>query len=84
MEVRRRLRELTPRELEVLTAMAEGQSNKQIASVLGLSPRTVEIHRANMMRTLQAKRTADAVRMALEASATGHWVFGNHWLSPWS
>jgi len=84
MDVRHRLQQLTRRELEVLTAITQGKSNKQIANLLRISPRTVDIHRGSMMRKLQANSVADAVRMALDATATGHWVFGDTWLSPWS
>ena len=58
---------LTAREREVLGLLAAGQSNKSIAFELGISPRTVEIHRARVMEKLQARNLADLVRMALIA-----------------
>ncbi|MBL0922469.1 MAG: response regulator transcription factor, partial [Phycisphaerales bacterium] len=58
---------LTPREREVLDWLAEGSSNKAIARELDISPRTVEIHRANMMTKLGARHAAEAVRLKLEA-----------------
>jgi FixJ family two-component response regulator len=59
------LRALTRRELEVLRAIIEGGSNKSIARDLGISDRTVEIHRANVLRKLDASSTSDAVRIGL-------------------
>lgn len=68
LEARARLAELTPREREVVELLAAGASNKTIARDLQISPRTVEIHRANMMAKLGARRAADAVRLHLEAA----------------
>lgn len=65
---RTRLSELTAREREVLERLAAGSSNKMIARDLDISPRTVEIHRANMMAKLGASHAADAVRLRLEAA----------------
>jgi len=62
-----RVRLLTTREREVLAQVAIGLANKEIARVLKISHRTVEIHRGNMMRKLDAHSTADAVRIALYA-----------------
>ncbi|MGA7292825.1 MAG: response regulator transcription factor [Terriglobales bacterium] len=56
---------LTPRELEVLQMIVEGKSNKEIASVLELSANTVAVHRANMMDTLGAHKTAELVVYAI-------------------
>lgn len=67
VEARKRLTNLTPREREVLDWLAEGSSNKVIARELSISPRTVEIHRANMMAKLGASHSAEAVRVCLEA-----------------
>ena len=66
---RDRLAALSPREREVLDNLAEGHANKAIALVLQISPRTVEIHRASMMRKLGANHAAEAVRLWLEARA---------------
>ena len=65
-EIRRRLERLTPREREVLEQLVIGRSNKMIARKLGISPRTVEIHRARVMDKMGARSLADLVRMSLE------------------
>ncbi|RBM06781.1 histidine kinase [Novacetimonas cocois] len=64
---RARVERLSPRQRAVLLAMAQGQLNKQIAHALGLSERTVKMHRAAMFRALGVQTTADAVRLAIEA-----------------
>jgi DNA-binding CsgD family transcriptional regulator len=57
---------LTRRELEVVAELIAGASNKQAGRNLGISPRTVEIHRARVMAKLGARNAADLVRIALE------------------
>lgn len=64
-EARALVKNLSPREEQVMRLLIEGRSNKEIAKALGISPRTVEIHRANAMRKIQANSTADAVRIGL-------------------
>ncbi|GBQ92720.1 hypothetical protein GLI01_28030 [Gluconacetobacter liquefaciens] len=64
---RLRIERLSPRQRAVLLAMANGQLNKQIAYVLGLSERTIKMHRAAMLRALGVHTTADAMRLAIEA-----------------
>lgn len=59
-------RTLTPRELEVLEHVFHGQTNREIAETLTISVKTVELHRANLMRKLGASGTADLVRIASE------------------
>jgi len=63
-----RIAALTPRGRDVLNGILAGRSNKMIAHSLGISPRTVEIHRARMMRDLGARHVADAIRLACEAT----------------
>jgi len=62
-----RLASLSPRETEVLRGLVAGCQNKVIALDLGISPRTVEIHRGNLMSKLGARSLPDAVRIALAA-----------------
>ena len=71
VEARSRIASLSPREREVLDWLAEGRSNKMIARELHISPRTVEIHRANMMHKLGAHHAAEAVRLRIEAHLDG-------------
>lgn len=65
---RARVEKLTRREREVLGGVASGMSNRLIGEKLSISPRTVEIHRANMLNKLGANHTSDAIRIAIEAS----------------
>lgn len=67
IEARSRIDNLSAREREVLDWLAQGSSNKTIARELDISPRTVEIHRANMMSKLGASHAAEAVRLRIEA-----------------
>jgi two-component system response regulator FixJ len=62
-----RLAALSNREREVLEGLVAGHANKQIAFDLGISPRTVEIYRANLMTKMQAASLSELVRMALIA-----------------
>ena len=58
---------LTPRERDVLTGLLEGRSNKAIGYDLDISPRTVEIHRANLMDKLGVRSLSEALRIAISA-----------------
>lgn len=60
--------QLTPREREVLGLISGGQSNKEAGRQLGISPRTIEVHRARIMEKLGAKNAADLVRIVLSAT----------------
>jgi two-component system response regulator FixJ len=64
-EIEHRISTLSPREKDVLVGLIEGRANKQIAFDLGISHRTVEIYRANLMNKMQAGSLSDLVRMAL-------------------
>jgi two-component system response regulator FixJ len=61
---------LTPREHEVLAQIAKGNANKDAAVQLGISPRTVEVHRFRIMEKLQAKNAADLMRIVLSWDAS--------------
>ena len=73
--IRERLDSLTPREREVLTMVTSGKANKVMAADLGVSQRTVEIHRARVMEKMGASSLAQLVRMVMdlgeEAGAAG-------------
>jgi two-component system response regulator FixJ len=68
-DARERVERLTPRERQILAAIANGRSNKEIAMELDLSHRTVEMHRSRMMRRLGARRLSDAISLAARAAA---------------
>jgi two-component system, LuxR family, response regulator FixJ len=67
-EARNRIARLTRREREVLAGVASGLSNRLIADKLCISPRTVEIHRANMLTKIGVNHSSEAIRIAIEAS----------------
>jgi two-component system response regulator FixJ len=67
-QIRSRMESLTPREREVLDGLLAGHPNKTIAFDLGLSPRTIEVHRANVMTKMGASSLSDLVRMAISAA----------------
>ena len=64
-EVKRRAETLSPREREVMRLVVDGRANKVIAIDLGLSERTVEIHRANVMEKMRAQSVAHLVKMSM-------------------
>ena len=65
----RRFENLTPREHQVLALVLAGKSNKLIAEALKISPKTVEIHRSNVMTKMAADSLANLVRMTVELAA---------------
>jgi two-component system, LuxR family, response regulator FixJ len=70
-EIETKLAALSNRERDVLGGLVSGRANKQIAFDLGISPRTVEIYRANLMSKMQAGSLSELVRMALIVGIVG-------------
>jgi len=70
---------LTRRETDVLISLLDGNSNKEVAEELAISPRTVEIYRKNMMFKLSAKSASEAARIAMHA---GLWDVRNSLATP--
>ena len=70
-EIEHRISTLSAREKDVLAGLIQGRANKQIAFDLSISPRTVEIYRANLMNKMQADSLSDLVRMALLVEMLG-------------
>ena len=69
--IRERLASLTPREREVLDLMVKGLQNKAVAQELGVSPRTVEIHRARVMEKMSVQSVAELVHMMMVVPREG-------------
>ena len=68
-QVAARLASLSERERQVLDGLVAGNANKTIAYELGISPRTVEVYRANLMTKMQAKSLSELIRMTLAVRA---------------
>ena len=66
-DAKARIARLTPRECQLLHALMAGGSNKSIARAMNVSPRTIEMHRANMMDRLGARSLSEALRIAYDA-----------------
>ena len=71
-EILTRLASLTPRETEVMRLVTLGKANKVVGAELGVSQRTVEIHRAHVMEKMRASSLAALVRMVLDAQESTH------------
>jgi FixJ family two-component response regulator len=76
-KIREKLILLTPRELEVLRYVATGQLNKQIASQMGVTEKTIKVHRGRAMHKLQVRSIAELVRMLEKVGGLEN---GNAWL----
>ena len=70
-EAKVRVEALSPREQDVLRGLVRGHPNKTIAYDLGISPRTIEVHRANLMGKLRARSLSEALRIAFTAGLAG-------------
>jgi FixJ family two-component response regulator len=70
--LRERYQHLTPREREVMTHVADGLLNKQIASKLSTTEATIKFHRAHIMQKMRADSLADLIRMAEKLRASNH------------
>jgi FixJ family two-component response regulator len=68
-EIQSRMDQLTPREREVMTLVVAGRLNKQVAGELGVSEKTIKIHRARVMEKMKADSLADLVRLAEKVCA---------------
>lgn len=66
-----RLESLTPREQQVLKLVVNGESNKTIARILKISPKTVELHRGNLLRKTQSNSSLQLVKLAVQSGMTG-------------
>lgn len=66
-DAKSRVAQLTERERQVLLGLTDGKSSKELGRELGLSPRTVEMHRANMMERLGVRRASEAIGIAVRA-----------------
>jgi DNA-binding NarL/FixJ family response regulator len=64
---RQQVESLSKRQRQILEALAKGQLNKQIAYELGVTERTVKMHRAALLRALGVRTLAEAIRIAVEA-----------------
>jgi two-component system response regulator FixJ len=68
-EIQSRIVTLTPRERQVMDGLVNGRSNKMIAIEYDISPRTIEVYRANVMTKMQAGNLSELVRLAMRAGA---------------
>jgi len=68
---RRRVSKLTPRQREVLQLLAEGNTMKEVASILNIAPRTVAFHKYRMMETLGLKNNTELLRLAIKERIVG-------------
>ncbi len=69
LDIVARVESLSPRERQVMEGLVAGLSNKQIAREYDISPRTIEVYRANVMTKMQAGSLSELVRLAMRAGA---------------
>jgi two-component system response regulator FixJ len=69
LDIVARVESLSPRERQVMDGLVAGLSNKQIAREYNISPRTIEVYRANVMTKMEASSLSELVRMAMRAGA---------------
>ncbi len=69
-EIRARYERLSPREREIMAFIAEGKSSKQVAQLLGISPRTVDAHRARLMVKMRASSLAELGSLCAQCAST--------------
>jgi len=74
-DISRQIEDLPPRQREVLHGLLAGRSIKQVASDIGISPKTAEMHRGHLFRKLNATDTVDLVRLVLTSAPPGHYSF---------
>lgn len=68
---RRKVSKLTPRQREILQLLAEGNSMKEVAAILNITPRTVAFHKYQMMERLGLKSNAELIRLAIKEQIVG-------------
>ena len=73
-DLKANIRDLTPRECDVLNEVVGGRSTKEIAFELKISPKTVEVHRARVMQKMKARSLAHLIRMALAVGIDVGWA----------
>ena len=73
-DLKANIRDLTPRECDVLNEVVGGRSTKEIAFELKISPKTVEVHRARVMQKMKARSLAHLIRMALAVGINVGWA----------
>lgn len=74
IQLLRRIRGLTRREREVMKLVVSGKANKEIANILNVSPRTVEVHRSRVMQKMGADSVPVLISMAVKANLHGRWI----------
>jgi FixJ family two-component response regulator len=68
LEIRRLVEQLSSREQEVLDSLLDGRTSKEIAAALGISPKTVDVHRANVMKKMGVTSSAELIRLVGQSS----------------